>query len=96
MVENGVASEYTFRDATKEEREAVDNYIKTISTPTGVIADLRDTYKTTIAIQCLICGEGVELNWVEQACVDHGRSIHSKVCAKCKAAVMKIRKEMEL
>ena len=31
MIENGVASEYTFRDATKAERDSVNNYVKSIS-----------------------------------------------------------------
>lgn len=94
MVENGVASEYTFRDATKEEREAVDNYIKTISIPTEVTADLSNVYKSTICTSCIICGESIDLDEYEERCAQFGKPI-IKICDKCKAAVMKIRREME-
>ena len=67
----------------------------TLPITSGEITGFNNTYKATIAIQCLICGEGVELTENEQMCINYGRSIHSKVCDKCKAAVMKIRKEME-
>lgn len=36
MIENGVASEYTFREATKEERQGIADYIDSISVDTGI------------------------------------------------------------
>jgi hypothetical protein len=42
-----------------------------------------------VGTSCLICGEFVELNPLEQ----HANTV--KICDKCKKAVMKAREEME-
>lgn len=46
MIENGVASEYSFREATKEERQAIADYIDSISVDTGCnLWDLQEQVK---------------------------------------------------
>lgn len=51
--------------------------------------------KPHFCILCMICDEPVELKEFEQKALDRGLSIAPRVCTKCKAAVMRIRKEME-
>ena len=50
------------------------------------ISHLQET-QTLIAKGCLICGEGVAINYY--------MGNESVICDKCKAAVMKVREEME-
>ena len=49
----------------------------------------------TLSISCLICEEPVELNEMELARLNHGLDIHSKICDKCKKAILHYRKELE-
>ena len=48
-----------------------------------------------LSISCLICGEPVELDEMELARLNHGLTIHSKICDKCKKAILHYRKELE-
>ena len=57
-----------------------------------VTTDLVTT--STICVRCLICGESVELNDTEETVLKYGKSV-SKVCGKCRNAVMKMREVME-
>ena len=45
---------------------------------------------------CIICGEPVPLTPNDVVSLEHGRDIHSKVCDKCKAAVLRMRELMEI
>lgn len=51
------------------------------------IRHLQET-QTGIAKGCLICGEGVAINYY--------MGNESVICDKCKAAVMKVREEIEV
>lgn len=46
-------------------------------------------------VGCLICGETVPLTDNEVEMLRHNMHIHSKVCDKCKQAVLHIRKQLE-
>ena len=50
---------------------------------------------TCLSISCLICEEPVRLTELETSRLNHGLSIHSKVCDKCKKAILHYRKELE-
>lgn len=76
LQENGEKS-FKMRDATPEEREAVDKYIKSISKPTGVnFGDLEDgesiskenmghwIWQTEDIYQCSECGENLHVKEV--------------------------------
>lgn len=47
-----------------------------------------------LCASCIICGESVELTEMEEAQLRYGRYIHSKVCDKCKAAILYMREQM--
>ena len=49
----------------------------------------------TLGMSCIICGESVELTPNEELSLERGHHIHSKVCDKCRAAVFRIREQME-
>ena len=51
--------------------------------------------KTHLSIACLVCGEPVALEEWEEARFDYGLPIHSKICDKCKAAILYTREQME-
>lgn len=53
--------------------------------------------KTEINIEasCIVCGEGVELTEEEVMSLNYGNCIHSKVCDKCKEAILYMRSELE-
>ena len=44
---------------------------------------------------CIICNEPIELDERDNKKVDRGVALSSKVCDKCRAAVLKVRKEIE-
>lgn len=44
---------------------------------------------------CIICGESVPLTQNEVTSLEYGHDIHSKVCDKCRAAVLRMRELME-
>lgn len=48
------------------------------------------TQESPIATPCIICGESVELNMIEEIGIRNGHYVF-KVCDKCKRAVMKMR-----
>ena len=47
-----------------------------------------------LCASCIICGEAVELTEMEEEQLRYGHYIHSKVCDKCKAAILYMRKQM--
>lgn len=49
--------------------------------------------KKTLAMQCLICGEGVELNEFEEKLMLSGLPVTPKICDECKKAVLWARKQ---
>ena len=51
--------------------------------------------KYTLSIGCLICSECIPLTTEEILKLEHGMNIHSKVCDKCKRAILHIRKETD-
>lgn len=44
---------------------------------------------------CIICGESVELTELEEAMLQHGHHIESKVCDECRQAILRIRNQTE-
>lgn len=51
--------------------------------------------KGSLGMPCIICGESVELTPNEVMSLEYGSHIRSKVCDKCKTAVLCIREQME-
>lgn len=49
-----------------------------------------------LAMPCLICGDSVMLTSREEMSLQYGRHIHSKVCDKCREAVLCMREQMEM
>ena len=49
---------------------------------------------THLSIACLVCGEPVTLDEQEEMRLDYGLPIHSKICDKCKAAILYMREQM--
>lgn len=47
-----------------------------------------------LSISCLVCGEPVALNEQEEIAMAYGHHIHSKICDKCKAAILYVREQM--
>lgn len=47
-----------------------------------------------ICLPCIICDEAVELTEMEEARLDYGHHVGSKVCDKCKAAILYMREQM--
>lgn len=62
---------------------------------TETITTKINTNQSWIGMPCIICGESVALTSNEVLSLEHGLHIHSKVCDKCKAAVLRIREQME-
>ena len=52
--------------------------------------------KSYLGTSCIICGESVPLTQDDILSLEHGHHIHSKVCDKCKAAVLRMREQMEV
>lgn len=50
--------------------------------------------RTHLSIACLVCGEPVVLDEQEEMRLDYGLPIHSKICDKCKAAILYMRGQM--
>lgn len=48
-----------------------------------------------LSIACIVCGESVVLEEWEELRLDYGLSIHSKICDKCKAAILYMREQMK-
>ena len=48
-----------------------------------------------IGLPCLICGDSVALTSNEELSLRYGNHVHSKVCNQCRAAVMRMRGQME-
>ena len=48
-----------------------------------------------ISIACLVCDEPVRLEEMEVQRYKHGFHINSKICDKCKKAILHHRKELE-
>lgn len=47
-----------------------------------------------LSIACLVCGKPVALDEQEEMRLDYGLPIHSKICDKCKAAILYMREQM--
>lgn len=54
-----------------------------------------DVANVSYGTACIICGESVELTENEVILLKHGLSIHSKVCEKCKRAILYVRNQLE-
>lgn len=50
--------------------------------------------KYKICLPCIVCGESAELTKEEEVRLDYGRHVGSKVCDKCKAAILYMRDQM--
>ena len=48
-----------------------------------------------LSIACLVCGEPVVLEEWEEMRLDCGLPIHSKICDKCRAAILYMREQMQ-
>ena len=51
--------------------------------------------KTHLSVGCIVCGESVILDEREVSMLEYGLPIHSKVCDKCRAAILHMREQME-
>ncbi len=51
--------------------------------------------KPQLAMPCLVCGEGIVLTEEEEAGMYYGHHVHSKICDKCRAAILYMREQME-
>ena len=58
------------------------------------LIDVNYNNHVTLCIKCLICDESIDLDEYEEEYVKYNKPLF-KVCDKCKAAVMKIRNDME-
>lgn len=56
--------------------------------------NIKNQPKLHLSTPCIICGESIPLNDMEELALDHGHHIHGKVCDKCKAAILYIREQM--
>ena len=59
-----------------------------------ITIDLKDQPKVKLCTSCLICGDGVPLTEQEECALQYRHHIHSKVCDKCKAAILYMREQM--
>jgi len=50
--------------------------------------------QAVLGTACIICGESIPLTPDEIIMLERGHRISSKVCDKCKAAVLRMRREM--
>lgn len=57
--------------------------------------DVSNLVKPSICTSCMVCGETIELISEEQTLLRYGRSIHNKICDKCKRAILHIREQIE-
>ena len=67
---------------------------KWLSSGTIDISSAYTRQKVSLATDCLICGEMIELTEIEESAVLCGGSFY-KVCDKCKQAVMKMREQIK-
>lgn len=51
--------------------------------------------KGNIGIDCLICGETVVLTENEELSLEYGVRLNPKICNKCKATILYVRKQLE-
>ena len=65
-----------------------------METKTATI-NIKDTPSFRYSIGCIICGESVELSELEVAQLEHGHHVHSKVCDKCRMAILYLRNQIE-
>jgi hypothetical protein len=56
---------------------------------------IKDNIKYRYTMPCLICDESVDLTDDDVAAMNHGRHIRSKVCDKCKQAILHMRRCIE-
>lgn len=49
----------------------------------------------TLATKCIVCSESVLLTQLEEEMVRYGMTIGSKVCGRCKQAILYIREQIE-
>ena len=61
-----------------------------------ITTDISQQPKAQLCISCLICGESVPLTEMEESRLQAGMNIHSKICDKCKAAILYMREQMEI
>lgn len=59
-----------------------------------ITVDLSEQSKSHLCTSCLICGESVPLTELEELQIRHGMNIHSKICDKCREAILYMRKQM--
>jgi hypothetical protein len=59
-----------------------------------ITANISNQPKMRLCASCLICGEPVPLTEMEESALRYGHHIHSKVCDKCKAAILYMREQI--
>lgn len=47
-----------------------------------------------LAVPCLICGEPIPIDEDEESILMSGLEIHSKICGKCRTAILIVRDEI--
>lgn len=59
------------------------------------IDEISKAMKINLSIACLICDEPVALSEMEQSRLNYGLDIHSKICDRCKNAILYYRRKFE-
>ena len=60
-----------------------------------IIATKDKICKSTLGIECIVCGESVPLTYEEELTLYHGGNIRGKVCLDCKATISYMKKQMK-
>lgn len=47
-----------------------------------------------LCASCMVCGDSIRLEPWEVSVLHYGHHIHSKICDKCKAAILYMREQM--
>lgn len=48
-----------------------------------------------LCTSCIVCSESIPLTQEEELSLQYGHSIHSKICDKCKQAILHMREQIE-
>lgn len=59
-----------------------------------VEVDIATFGESYLSVSCLVCGESVRLDPQEELGLRYGNHIYSKICDKCKAAILYAREQM--
>ena len=55
----------------------------------------KDQLKVKLATPCIVCCESIPLETHEEEAYLHGFYVHNKICDKCKAAILRMREQIQ-